>query len=111
MNVSARVRTQHRSLDTADRPYVTYPGYVIDAPGYDADGLDRAVQRALSEGVRLETTDRLGAFRVSRSGSDAIYTTSRTGCSCKAGRLGTACKHRALVCLLLAVVESRQCGP
>jgi len=108
MNTSPHA-TNPRRLEPSSGHLIAYQGYLIDAPRFSAAGLARGIDRAMAEAVTLEPTARPGEFVATRLGSKNMYTVSRSACSCRAGALGIACKHRSLVCLVLAVVRPR--GP
>lgn len=90
---------------------VPYLGYVIPAPGFTSESLARAVGRALDQGVRLSPTGQPGTYRASRPSSTAIYTVTRTSCTCRAASLGRPCKHRALVILVLSILDAPPRAP
>jgi hypothetical protein len=68
----------------------------------------RALDRAVSEGVRLRPSEEYaGRFDV-RSGTDHsvwYLGVSIHECGCKAGRKGVLCKHRALVAYVTMRVD------
>jgi len=88
-----------------------FHGYLVDAPGFDAETFARLIKRALDEGVCLTPSARPGEFRAMRPSSPMTYHTTPTRCTCWAGQLGRPCKHRALACLLLAVTGTPSRGP
>lgn len=90
---------------------VPYRGYSIPVPGFDPERLARTVDRALEEGVRLSPAGQPGAYRATRPGSTASYTVTRTSCTCRSGSLGRTCKHRALVILLLSILDAPPRAP
>lgn len=85
----------------SDTP-VTFGGHVIDAPGFTQDQFERAMCRALVDELVIET-DQTGLAIVCHRGVNGGYRVTRTSCDCKAGEVGTPCKHRALLLFHLQV--------
>lgn len=110
-SISAFAATQLRHPERSEAGIVAFGGYLVHAPGFTADIFARAIERGLAEGVVLTTRSRPGTFIASRSGSAMTYVTTRTTCTCWAGRLGRSCKHRALACLILTILDPRARGP
>lgn len=95
-----------------DRGTLLVGGYTITAPTFrDADQFDRAIERAFADGLRVEATDHPTWFHVVNPQSGVSYSTSRTSCSCKAGRTGTPCKHIAVLAFFADVVGELPAAP
>lgn len=93
-------------ITDADNGYLTVGGYRVYAPTFrDAQQFDRAIQRAFDAGLRVEPTDRPDTFLVTNPVSAGAYSTTRTSCSCRAGEVGTPCRHIAIVVFLLDVAH------
>ncbi|HEV2125804.1 MAG TPA: SWIM zinc finger family protein [Chloroflexota bacterium] len=89
--------------DTLSDSPVTFGGHQVDAPGYTSDQFERAICRALV--VQLEIHAVNGSHVVSHPGLTGGYKVTRTSCTCKAGEVGTPCKHRAALIFHLDVRE------
>jgi hypothetical protein len=83
---------------------VTFGGVTVDAPGFTADQFERAICRALVDELEVHY-DATGEVIICHRGQNGGYRVSRHTCSCKAGEVGTPCKHRALYCFHLDVRE------
>jgi hypothetical protein len=74
---------------------ITYCGHVVDAPGFTQDSFTRAMARAFCDDLQV-TPYHDGRHLVGCRNVYA-YLVTRTSCDCKAGRVGTPCKHRAVL--------------
>ncbi len=86
------------------RNVITFGGATIDAPGFDQEGFEKALCRAFVDELVI-VQDQTGQDVVCHDGHRGGYFTSRHTCSCKAGEVGTPCKHRAFYCFHLDVRE------
>jgi hypothetical protein len=83
---------------------VTFGGVIVDAPGFDQDRFERAICRALVDQLEVQY-DATGEAIICHRGQNGGYRVTRHTCSCKAGEVGTPCKHRAIYCFHLDVRE------
>ena len=95
------------SLTRSDSEQVSQPisfgGHRVDAPGFTAEQFARAIARALVDELEIHETN--GRHIVSHKGLTTGYAVTRTSCTCKAGEVGTPCKHRAILCFHLDLRE------
>lgn len=68
----------------------------ISHPTMTAKQFDSALHRAMMDGCRVIATHRPGFVFVTSGTSNLTYRTSRTTCTCMAGRQEKPCKHIAL---------------
>jgi hypothetical protein len=74
---------------------ITYLGQPVNAPGFTQDQFTRAMARAFCDDLQI-TAYHDGRHLVGYQGVYG-YVVTRTSCDCKAGRIETPCKHRALL--------------
>lgn len=96
------VEAASQNLQVAESHPVTFGGHVIDAPGFTQDQFERAMCRALVDELEIHT-DETGLAIVCHRGTSGGYRVTRTSCDCKAGEVGTPCKHRAALLFHLQV--------
>jgi hypothetical protein len=78
---------------------IQFNGREITAGGFTAHTFQRALLRAISQGLRAERGSVEGTVAIVSGG--ATYESSRDRCSCIAGRYYKPCKHRAMAAFLL----------
>ncbi len=78
----------------------------IRHPNMSPAWFDQAVHRAHSAGCHAIPTGKPGEFYVTSTSSNAIYTVTRTACTCKGHENGGKCLHRALVCFELDALRA-----
>ncbi len=86
---------------------ITFANVTVDAPGFDADTFTRALMRALVDDIEI-VTDATGEAIAQHAGRNGGYPVSRHSCQCPAGVHNRPCKHRALYCLTLDVIEPQR---
>jgi hypothetical protein len=82
-------------------------GYQIAAFGFDADTLERAIGRALFDGIIMVHGRLPGLFHVVTSESEHVATVD--SCTGLAGHRGRTSAHRAFITVILAMSCAR--GP
>jgi hypothetical protein len=87
---------------------VRYAGYQIAAPGFDEATFAAAVERAFSDGLRVEPDRAPRTWRVTNPAHGSEYISNCWGCSCPASVHGSSCKHVALVALVEAITTIRE---
>lgn len=81
-------------------------GVTVHAPGFvSAAQFDAAVHRAYCEGLTVRPAATRGTVLVTNPTTHRAYLTTRTSCTCAAGRQGRACKHQSF-----AIHLSDVCG-
>lgn len=90
--------------EAAPAPVVYHGGTVI-APGYTTASFSRHVSRGIAAQLRIRPALSAGKVLVSDSAHKGWYAVTRKRCSCKAGRTGQVCMHRAA-----AIFASDVCG-
>lgn len=99
--------TAGRSPEPPPARRIAIAGHQLHAPGFTPATFDRGVYRSFDEGLRVEATDLEGVYLASNPTHSTSYTVTRETCSCRAGRSGKACKHRARVIFELDICEGR----
>ncbi|HEV2122886.1 MAG TPA: hypothetical protein VGW38_08940 [Chloroflexota bacterium] len=82
---------------------ITFGGVEVDAPGFTIDSFERAICRALVDG--LEIHEAAGYHLATHRGVNGGYHVTRERCDCKAGEHDQPCKHRAMLCFHLDIRE------
>lgn len=102
------IRAEQMESGTTPAPAgtLTVGGCTVVAPGFvSAAQFDAAVHRAYCEGLTVKPAATRGAVMVSNPTTRRTYLTTRTTCTCPAGRQGRACKHQSF-----AIHLSDVCG-
>ena len=100
-----RVEVEPSLLTVDSEQPLTYHGHEANAPGFTQDQFDRAVVRAFIDDLEVTETDTPDRSIVGHQGTGIGYHTTRKRCGCKAGSVGSPCKHRAI---LIAHLNIRQ---
>lgn len=83
---------------------ISWGGHVVGAPGFSEDQFERAMVRAFADDLRVKQLHD-GAYVVHHPGTTNGYRVTRERCTCKAGEVGTPCKHRAVLIAHLDIRE------
>ncbi len=70
-------------------------GIHFEAPGFTEATFRQAVTRALAEKLYIGPTAMAGTVAVHNPTKGMTYLVTRDSCTCRAGRFGRPCKHRA----------------
>jgi hypothetical protein len=97
-------RVEIEEAASAVSEVISFGEVAVDAPGFDQNRFKRTVARALADDLAV-TTDATGQAIVGPRVVNGGYAVSRHSCSCKAGQLGTPCKHRAALFVALYIRE------
>lgn len=81
----------------AARERIIWGGHIVHAPGFTRDQFERAMTRAFSDDLQVKATSKHGEYVVHHPGHTSGYRVTRERCTCKAGEVGTPCKHRAVL--------------
>lgn len=109
-SVCCHCRAAGRTMQTSTTPEpatpdtISWGGHVVGAPGFSEDQFERAMARAFADDLRVKQLHD-GAYVVHHPGTTNGYRVTRERCTCKAGEVGTPCKHRAVLIAHLDIRE------